>query len=143
MAEPLVHAAGGGVSHSLSGLSAWAWSLAVIHRRPHRPLRCFCRSRKLRMAVGRLDVLALGVQYAALYDRSQHDKIRGRALPRAVAERETALQGDSSRLGAGPLHCADRAFRHRVLVAVRSAILDHFVVTQENGPDHVQYRLPW
>ena len=41
-----------------------------------------------------------------------------------------------------PVHRADGAFGHRVLVAVRSAILDHLVVAQENGPDHGQYRFP-
>src|SRR5262249_18634744 len=132
MAEPLVHAARSGVSHSLSCLSARARRLALIHRCPHRPLGRLYWPRKLRMAVDRLDILALSVQYAALYDRRQYDKIRCRTLPRAVVEREPALQGDPSRPGAGPVHRADRAVRHRVLVAVRSAILDHFVVAQKN-----------
>ena len=132
----LVHAAGGGISDSVSGLSARPRRLAVVHRRPHRPLRRFCRARKLRMAVGRLDVLALGIQHAALYGRRQHHQIRGRALSRAAAQREAAVQGDHSRRGADPVHRADGAVGHRVLVAVRSAVLDHFVVAEENGPDH-------
>ena len=128
LAGDLVHAAGGGVPDSVPGLSARPRRLAVVHRRAHRPRRHLRRARKLRMALGRLDVLALGVQHAALHERRQHHQIRGRALSRAAAQRAAAVQGDHPRRRADPVHRADGAVGDRVLVAVRSAVLDHFLV---------------
>ena len=78
--------------------------------------------------MGDFDLHALGIQHAALYRCRQYHQICGRALSRAVAEQEVAIQGNPSRLGADPIYRANRALRHCVLVAVRSAVLDHFVV---------------
>ncbi len=63
----------------------------------HRPGRAVHRVRELRVAVGRRDLLALGLQYAALHVRRQRHQIRHRALSRAAAEREHAVQGDAAR----------------------------------------------
>ena len=46
---------------------------------------------------GRFDLLALGVQHAALYVVASVDQIRGRALSGAAAQREPAVQGDAPR----------------------------------------------
>ncbi len=78
---------------SVSRLSARARHLAVVHRRADRPRRRVHRARELRVAVGRLDLLALGVQHAALHDRRQRHQIRDRALSRAAAEPAHAVQG--------------------------------------------------
>ena len=125
----VVHAAGGGVPDPVPRLSARPRRLDFVHRRAHRPRRRVHRPRELRMAVGRhacsgsrcstrcsTPIVASVVQ------------IRDRALSRAAAQRESAVQGDAARHRADPVHRADGAVGHRVLVAVRQPVLDHLVV---------------
>ena len=107
-----------------------------------RAARRIHRHRELRVAVGQFDLLALGVQHAALHHRRQRHQIRDRALSRAAAEREHAVQGDAARAGADPLHRADRAVGAGVLVDLRFAILDHLVVAQASRPDHPEHQFP-
>ncbi len=80
LARLLVHAAGDGDPGAVPRLSARARRLAVVHRRQDRPQRRVHRLGELRVAVGRFDLLALGVQHAALHDRRQHHQIRRRAF---------------------------------------------------------------
>src|SRR5580704_8219540 len=60
LAWAVVHAAGGGVPDPVPGLSARARHLDLVHRRAHRPERRVRGPRKLRVAVRRLGILALG-----------------------------------------------------------------------------------
>ena len=106
----------------------------------HRTSRRIHRGRELRVAVGRLDLLALGLQHAALHLRRERDQIRGRPLSRAAVEREHAVQGDAARAGADSLHRADRAVGAGVLVDLRFAILDHLVVAEASRPDHPEHQ---
>ena len=76
LARLLVHAAGDGVPDLLPGLSARARHLDFVHRRQDRPAGRVHRHRELRVAVGRRDLLALGLQYAALHLRRQRHQIR-------------------------------------------------------------------
>ena len=75
-----------------------------------------------------IDVLAVGLQHAALHDGRQHDEIRHRALSGAAAQRAPAVQGDHPRRRADSLHRADGALGDRVLVDLRPAVLDHLLV---------------
>ena len=98
-----------------------------------RTARRIHRDRELRVAVGRFDLLALGLQHAALHLRRERDQIRDRSLSGAAAEREHAVQGDAARAGADPLHRADRAVGAGVLVDLRFAVLDHLVVAASSS----------
>src|SRR5216684_3434776 len=142
LARLLVHAAGDGVPDILPRLSARSGNLDLVHRRKDRTPRRIHRNRELRVAVGRFDLLAFGVQYAALHDDRERDQIRGWALSGAAAERKHAVQGDAARAGADPLHRADRAVRAGVLVDLRFAILDHLLVAQAPRPDHPEHQFP-
>src|ERR1700681_1410140 len=100
LARVLVHAAGDGIPDLLPRLSAGSRHLDLVHRRKDRTSRRIHRGRELRVAVGRYDLLALGIQYAALHIRRERHQIRGRALSGAAAERKHAVQGHAARAGA-------------------------------------------
>ena len=55
-------------------------------------------------------------------------QIRGRPLSRAFAQPAHALQGDHPRARADPVHRADGAVSHRVLVDLRQPVLDRVLV---------------
>ena len=92
--------------------------------------------------MGRFDLLAVGLQHAALHLHCERLQIRHRSLSRAAAQREHAVQGDAARDGADTLHRADRAVSAGVLVDLRFAILNHLVVAQTSRANHAEYQFP-
>src|SRR3954468_9070950 len=143
MARLLVYGAGARFPDPVPRLSARPWRLAVVHRHQDRPRRRVHRPRELRVARRGFDLLGLGVQYAALHDRGERDKIRRGALSRAAPEPELAVQGDDPRRDSGPLHRADGFVSDCLLVDLRHAVLDPVVVAAQARADLDQYRLPW
>src|SRR6185437_8326109 len=93
--------------------------------------------------MGRFDLLVVCLQHAALHERSQHHKIRRWTLSRTAVERETPVQGHHPRCRSHPLHRADRAVGNSVLVAIRSAILHHLVVTFSVLFTFTDFQLIW
>src|SRR5205814_6311138 len=114
----------------LPRLSIGSRNLDFVHRRAYQAAGRIRRYRELRMAMGRFHLLALGVQYASLHNGRERDQIRSRSLSRATFERELAIQSDAARHGAGPLYRADGVVGAGVLVDLRFAVLDHFVVSE-------------
>ena len=53
-----------------------------------------------------------------------------------------AVQGDHPRDRADPVHRADRALGHRLLVDLRQPVLDRVLVAAQAWPDRNQYRFP-
>src|SRR5215467_3937393 len=94
------------------------------------------------MAVGRRDLLALSLQYAALYRCRQHDQIRGRTLSCDPAQPEPSVQGATSLDHSHSLYRADGSVGDRLLVALRRAIFDHLLVASASRPDRSQHQLP-
>ena len=81
------------------------------------------------------DLLALGLQHAALHHRRLDPEIRARPLAGAAPQREPAVQDLLPRHRAAALGRADGAVGHRLLVDLRRAVLDHLLGADRAGAD--------
>ncbi len=124
-------------------LSAGARHLAGVHRHDDRPARPVRRPRELPVSAHRSDVVERGVLQRAVHRRRHDRKVRARLLAGAAAEQAPAVQEPDPRHRAAAVDRADGAVGDRVLVDLRSAVLDHLAPAGGHaGLARDQHRLP-
>src|SRR5258706_8458655 len=135
-----IHAARGSAVVDLPHLSAGPRHVARLHRYQDRPRRPVGRAREFQVPHRRQRGAAIALQHAFLHGGRERHQVRARVVAGAPPQSQPAVQVVHPRDRAAALHRSHGAFRARLLVALRRAVLGHLVDAHEDGPDPCVHR---